>query len=408
MPINRLADALHYERDPLNPLDRVLALQDPYSFEYKMLIDLYQADVDAHELCVQFMANLLQARQEEVKAYERAVEVKLLKMEEKEKRQSAIARNDQIRQEHRVAARTAAVKQSQRLNELQYVKEQKTQVLADLSVINQEISRLEAKWTTELSKAADKFIDDNFTRENGKLVSKKNPNIELLDGAEDVIKKIYTDAKSPADLVKYNPELADNIKDNPERMMVIDDVRKEVKMAKKIDKIVAQDVRDEANKDRKIIVRRIVRDKDGNPVYETDASGKKKVKTERVELTPETTKLKDAQATDESTKKKKAQLVCLGDVCFLRDEVIDRPVTHSHQQTEVGVDLAEVGVERKALEEKRDVLQKKEEVLLKEVAPMKAEEVPDQQLIDVKAATQEKPAEIPEAPPPPPPSNIKK
>ena len=342
-----------HSRDPLNPLDRVLALQDHHSFEYKQLMVLISVITDTQELCVQLMLHLWLANAAAEKAFAISREEKLLK--EAEKPDAVAVQNEEIREKQRIAAQAGTTKEQDISPDLNVLQDQKAQLVVDLSSKNQEIKKLESRWEIELDKAADKFIKENFAIENGKLVSMKNPNIKMLDGAVDTIKKIFTNAKSPADMLKYNPHLIDH----PERMMVVDDVRKEIQMAKKIDKLVAKDVRDETNKDRKIIIKRVVLGEDGKPVYETDAAGKKKVKTERMELTPETTKLKDVLATDESTKKKKAQLVCLGDVCFLRDEVIGSPVSHTPEQSVLGTKLLVAGQERMEMEQKIHAIDEK-------------------------------------------------
>ncbi|HTM63149.1 MAG TPA: hypothetical protein VL360_01455 [Gammaproteobacteria bacterium] len=341
--------------DPYYSFDE--KLKDPDSFEFKLLMDLYQEAVDKHELTEHLMVQLIFVNEAVEKAFARKLEAKMLKEEAKHEREAATTRNEELTEEetktvaelHRESAeRVQKIKKLDR--DLYKYEQQKVDLDNKIVLKDKEIEALNNIWGRKLEEAADNFIKDNFIlNENGRYTAAKNPDIELRDGAVDVIKEIYTDAKSPAEMQKHNP----NLIEHPERVMVADDVRKELHMARKMDKIVEQDVRDKANEGRKIIVRRIVLDSKGNPVYEVDASGKKKVKTERVELIPETKKLRDSQATDESTKKKKTKLVCLGDVCFIKNELIEEPFSHTKEETAIATKLLVKGGEKSQLEEQR-------------------------------------------------------
>ena len=58
-------------KDPLSALDRALALQDPHSFEYKNLMDMYQVVEDKNELSLQLMIHLASVNIAEEKKLER-------------------------------------------------------------------------------------------------------------------------------------------------------------------------------------------------------------------------------------------------------------------------------------------------------------------------------------------------
>src|SRR3990167_98484 len=306
-------------------LDRALALQNPHSFEYKMLMDLYEVIVEKEELSEQLLVQMIMIQRAEEQAIVNKNEARLLREKEQKKLEAAQSRNEEIKETQRETVKAAISEQVKDSDQPNNYEQQIAAVDAKIEYKNKEISELEKSWKETLGKTADKFIEDNFKlNENGKYTSVKNPAIELLDTAIETIKKVFTDAKSPAELQKHNPHLINH----PERMLTVDDVRKEIRLAKKIDEIVDKHVKDTANEKRKIIVKRIVLDKDGNPEYEV-VDGKRKVKTERIELTPETMKLKDDLATDESTKKKKLHLVCLGDVCFLQKNVMSSPIQHA-------------------------------------------------------------------------------
>ncbi len=340
-------------KDPLSALDRALAFQDPNSFEYKNLMDMYQVDADKNELSLQLMIHLADANLAEEKLVERKQELESQREEEKEKREAAIARNEEIDAEQRVAAKsvvelhseiTERVQEIKKLDEKLYQYEQeKVEIDQKISEKDKEITVLEKDWNKGLEKAADKFVDDNFKLSpDGKYVSAKHPEIKLLEGAIDIIKKAFTDAKSPAEMTKHNPRLIEN----PERMMQVDDVRKELSIAKKVDKIVAPEALKEFAGKRKLFRKEPVLDEAGKRVYGADG----KPLTRLVEMDPKKYDLE--KGTVESSNKNKNYVVCLNGVCMLKEMVV-KPIDHDPAQTALGTNLLKQGAELNQLQESR-------------------------------------------------------
>lgn len=429
------------------------ALKDPESLETKMVNTLQLENWEKKDLLLQLLLQHVLKQQREEKRLESKLETKLIK--EEAQKLAVESYNEAISEEHQAVSKQrkqtakavaelhremkARVSNINRLDETLYDYEMKKAAVEEkIAALDEEILPLENAWRETIEKTADKFIHDNFTlNDQGRLVTTTNPAIELSKDAPKVIKKVFTNAKSPAEMQIHNPTLIDH----PERVPIIENVRKEIHLARKIDKIVDPEVKKEANKSRQIFVKRIVLDDAGNPVYEVDpATGKKKVKTERVPLDAITEKLKDAQATNETrttyaqdenaqdavrrTKVNNAQLVCVGDVCFLRDNVIAtsvsdsaKPVNESQEQQQLVKNLLKKGEQKRPLVNERDgyidrIESTKKEIKEEKAAvdtayvqlgemhenlqtapPMKAEATADQRLIDknVKAEEQSRP-----------------